>query len=181
MDWSPIINTILGGFMGAVSAILVARLSKSRAQRDVEVAKEYLSLAGITADQLEARINLIGKLDTDVRKLENENSDLQRQLNDLKAQRVARDERMLELESQVTALQAQVDKDARDRDELRKKLGEYEFKNRVLWKYTIALLEHMKKHRIKPPLPPENLTDPDILKLVKENGDEENPTQDKDV
>lgn len=172
MDWSAIANTVISGIVGAVTAILIARLSKSKAQRDVEIAKEYLSLAGITADELEKRINLISKLDSDIRKLDNENADLKRGLADLQEKRLEQDAQIETMEARIVALQAQIDKDSRERLDLQKKLAEFETRNRVLWKYLIALLEQIRKHRIKPVPPPEELqSDPEIIKLLDEDKD----------
>lgn len=168
MDWNTLLNTTVSGLVGAIAAILVARLSKSKAQRDVEVAKEYLSLAGITADELEKRINLVSKLDDDNRKLQNDIFILKQKQNDAETKRLERDEQLEVMSAQIAALQAQIDKDARERHDLEKKLAEFEIKNRVLWKYLIALLEQFRYHKIKPVEPPNELTDPEILKLVKE-------------
>jgi hypothetical protein len=176
MEWNSIINTILSGLVGAVAAVLVARLSKSKQERDIDVAKEYLQLVGITTDQLDAKRALIGKLDEDNRTLQDEINTLKRKQAETELLRAERDEQLESMEARMSALQAQIDKDARERSVLRRKLGEFEVKNRILWKYTIALLEQMKQNHLKPVPPPEGLTDPDILKLVGEmkegNGDE---------
>lgn len=160
------ITLIIGGIVGVLSQIAVARYSKSKREQDANVAKDYLTLAKMSADELERRINLITKLDGDVRKLENENSDLKRELGNMKQDRDARGEQLESLEARVAALNAQTDKDARDRDELRRKVSDFEKHNRVLWKYLIALIEQLKRHDIKPVAPPDELkSDPEIMRL----------------
>lgn len=159
----------VGGILGGLVQVFVARFSKTKREQDAAIAKDYLGLAKMSAEELERRINLITKLDGDVRKLENENFELQRGLSNMKEDRDARGEQLESLEARLAALTAQTDKDARDRDELRKKLGEFERNNRVLWKYLIVLIEQLKSHNVKPIAPPIELqSDPEILRLLSE-------------
>lgn len=162
MDYWALLLSVFGagGLAGALGQILVARYSKSHKEKDVGLAKEYLSLANITADELEKRINLIAKLDDDIRKLNNENYLLAKG-------RADEDERIESLEAHVAALQAQIDTDARERGDLRQKLVDLDVRYRVLWKYLIALLEQFRQRGIKPVEPPEELkNDPEIARLL---------------
>ena len=167
MDWLPVVTAVVGAAVGSLGQILAARLSKSKHERDAGLAKEYLSLANITADELEKRINLIVKLDDDIRKLNGENFLLSKELADMKEKRAERDEQMESLDARTSALQAQIDKDANERADLRSKLSELDARYRVLWRYLIALLEQLKRHDITPVEPPDALkSDPEIARLL---------------
>jgi uncharacterized protein (DUF342 family) len=177
MEWTSILNTAVSGIVGAIAAILIARYSKTKQERDISVAREYLELVGVTADQLDAKRALIGKLDEDNRKLQDE-------VHSLKKKQAERDAQLLIMEARIAALTAQVDRDALERADLNNKLARYEVKNRVLWKYVIALLEQMKQHNIIPVDPPDGMTDPEILRLVKgmkDSRDEDNQAKSPDV
>lgn len=170
MDWLQLVNLGIGGLLGALGQILVARYSKSRHERDAAVAKEYLTLASITADELEKRINLIGKLDNDVRGLSSENYLLNKKLSEMEDKRAERDDHFESMEARVSALQAQVDADSRERADLRSKLAQMDSRYRALWKYMIALLEQLKQKRIRPVEPPDALkSDPDIIRFLNDN------------
>lgn len=158
-------------FFGAgwLGQFFLARYAKEKRQRDIDISKEYLSLADMTADQLEKRLNLIGKLDEDNRNLSNELYLLKLKQLETEEMRKVRDEHFETMEARIAALQAQVDKDARERADLRAKLAEFEVRNRVLWQYIIALLEQFKQHRIIPVSPPKELeSDPEIIKLLND-------------
>lgn len=169
MDYWALILSVFGagGLAGALGQILVARYSRSKHEKDASLAKEYLSLANITADELEKRINLVVKLDEDIRTLNNENYLLSKKLGEFEDKRIERDEHFESMEARVSALQAQIDVDARERSDLRQKLADMDLRYRVLWKYLIALLEQFRQHGIKPVDPPEELrSDPEIAKLL---------------
>lgn len=155
-----LLSSVFGA--GWFGQFLLARYSKSKKQRDVDISKDYLSLVNITADELEKRINLIAKLDSDNRELQNE-------VFQLKHKQKLRDEQLVQMEARQASLQAQIDVDARDRSDLRNKLAEGDVRNRILWKYLIVLLEQLKMHKIRPSEPPEELkTDPEIIRLFND-------------
>lgn len=163
--WAIILTGVFGagGLLGYVGQLLLARYSKSKQERDVGIANDYFSLSKLTVDELKEKMTLIGKLDDDVRKLQNENYLL-------KSRQTERDEQLLQMESRIVSLQAQIDTDARERADLRTKLSDFEVRNRVLWKYLIALLEQLKRHSIQPIAPPKELeSDPEIVKLLNDN------------
>lgn len=169
-----LVSGLLGSLVTSLSQYFIARLSaKSRNDKAAELSEKYLKLADMTADQLEERINRIGQLDNRIRELTNQNGNQTHEIEELQAKRAERDEQIEALQSSVAALQVQVDRDARERNDLRQKLSAFEVNNRVLWKYVYALLEHMRRHKIKPPEPPEELrSDPEIMKLIN-NGEAE--------
>lgn len=159
---AELLVSLITVFFGAgwFGQFLLARYSKTKKQRDIDISKDYLSLVNMTADELEKRINLIGKLSDDVHTLSNENYLL-------KVKQNQRDEQLKEMEAKQTALQVQIDADTRDRADLRNKLAEFDVRYRVLFRYLLANLEHMNKHGVDPVTPPDELKgDPDIVKLT---------------
>jgi hypothetical protein len=149
-----------------LGAILIARLSKSRQEKAIDVAGGSLKLVDMTMDQLERKINEIDELHKDVGKLERDNRRMSVELVEFHVNRKRRDEALEALSSHVAALQAQSVKDTRDRDEMRKKMGEMDTRYRILWQYVIALLEHMQKHELEPLAPPKELeSDPEIMRI----------------
>lgn len=159
----------LGGtIIGYLGQLLLARLSKSKKEKDVLLADSYFKLADMTAEQFQNALNQIGRMNKDIGGLERDNRKLNEELDILKLQRKERDDLFESLESRVAALQAQLEKDTRDRDDLRRKLGEVDIKNRALWQYLIALLEHMRRNGLKPLDPPKELqSDPEIMRILK--------------
>jgi predicted nuclease with TOPRIM domain len=158
----------LGGLVGvlvtAAFQYLTARLSaRSRQEKAVDLSQKYLNLADMTVDQLEERINLIGKLD-------NRNNELSRQMAEMQSERNKRDEKFVNMESEVASLREQVNKDASERADLRKKLAEFEVKYRALWQYLVALLEQIKRHDLFTPVdPPKELaSDPEIMRILSD-------------
>jgi chromosome segregation ATPase len=164
---SDAVLVALGGLVGALVTAafqyLTARLSaRSRQEKAADLSQKYLNLADMTFDQFEERINLIGKLD-------NENRELRREIEEFKQKRKERDETLGVMETQITALQQQVNKDASERADLWKKLSDFEVKYRALWQYMVALLEHMKKHDVTPIDPPKELqSDPEIMRILSD-------------
>ena len=157
-----------GTVIGFVGQILVARFSKPKNQKDVELAEDYLKLADMTAEQLEKKLNKISELDKDLGVLERENRKMTEEVEMMQKARKERDELFGALEARVAALQAQLDKDARDREELRRKFSELDSKYRILWQYMISLVEHMKRHNVSPLDPPKELqTDPELMRIIK--------------
>lgn len=158
-------------FFGAgwLGQFLMARYAKEKRLRDVDVAREYLSLVDMSADQMEKRLNLIGKLNDDNQALQNDLYLLKQKVQKYEERRKERDEQFEAMEAQISALNAQIDKDARDRADLRQKLADSDVRNRVLWKYLIALMEQLRHHKITPVPPPVELeSDPEIIKLFND-------------
>lgn len=157
-----VIGGVIGALIAAISQFIIARYSKPKRERDAALAETYLKLADMSADQLEEKINLIGRL-------AKRTGEQDIEIASLKEKQTERDKQMVTLESTIAALQEQANKDARERSDLRAKLSEFDVKNRVLWQYCISLLEQMKHHNINPVDPPEELkTDPEIMRILKE-------------
>ena len=153
---------------GILSPIFVSRFSKSKKEKDVSLAADYLKLADMTVDQLEKKLNQISILDKDMGVLERENRKLSEEVEKMQAARKDRDELFSALEARVAALQAQLEKDARDREELRRKFSELDSKYRILWQYMISMVEHMKRNGVNPLDPPKELqTDPELMRIIK--------------
>jgi septal ring factor EnvC (AmiA/AmiB activator) len=164
---SEIIVAIISVLGTALGAILIARLSKTRQEKAIDVAGGSLKLVDMTMDQLERKINEIDELHKDVGKLERDNRRLSVELVEFHANRKRRDESFEAIEAKVAALQAQSTQDARDRDELRKKLSELDGRYRALWQYLIAWMEHSIKHGVTPIEPPKELqSDPEIMRIL---------------
>ncbi len=154
---------------GWLGQFVMQRWGKERRLRDIDVSKEYLSLASMSADEVEKRLNLIGKLSADNYKSQGEIYLLQQKLVEYEQKREERDELFEGMQAQIAALQAQIDADARERADLRQKLSDLDVKYRALWKYLIAQLELMKQHNVKPaPAPDELKDDPEIVRLLQD-------------
>lgn len=157
-----VIGGVLGALISAAGQFFVARYAKPKRERNAALAEMYLKLEDMTAKQIEERLNLITKMSHNLGVQSEE-------ILALKEKQRLRDEQMEALNSTITALQEQANKDARERSDLRAKLAEFDVKNRVLWQYCISLLEQMKHHKINPVDPPEELkTDPEIKRILKE-------------
>jgi glutamine synthetase type III len=80
-----------------------------------------------------------------------------------------------DLVNQVQALSKDLQK-ARDDasaeiDKVRDELSSLETKNRVLWQYVYAMIEHMGRNDVDPLPPPEELkSDPKLMKMIIEVG-----------
>lgn len=157
-----VIGGLLGSVITAAGQYLIARLNaKSRQDKLTDLSQKYLTLADMTADQLEDRINLIGKLDT-------RNREMNLEIEELKAKRRERDEQLFSLEAQLSSLQSQINQDSKERADLRAKLSDFEVKYRAMWQWLLSLLELMKKHDLAPIDPPEELrSDPEIMRAVQ--------------
>jgi len=101
--------------MGALAAVLIARFSKTKAERESGLAADYLKLADMSGDQLEKRINLIGKLESRITELEDHRDKREKQF---KLQQTALEERINELEDHRTKRdeEIKVERFARDRE-----------------------------------------------------------------
>lgn len=160
--WNELLLVVAGGIVTYLGQLIVARFSKTKRERAAALSEVYIKLADMTAEQLEERINYIGKLATD-------NETQREEIRALRQKQADRDDELIAMKSQIGSLQAQIQTDARDRLELRAKLSDFEVKNRVLWQYVIALLEQFKLHRMVPVDPPTELeSDPEIMRLIKE-------------
>jgi DNA repair exonuclease SbcCD ATPase subunit len=179
MDWTAIITSLVSLVIGTIlGPIILYRYQKPKRERDAEqqareedeqaekrdkdaaLAHVYLNLNEMTAKQLEVRINQVGILVT-------ENLAIKQELAEIKARQAARDEQEEARDAHMAALQEQVNKDAKERSDLNGKLAQFETRNRALWQYLVALLEHMKKHNVEPLDPPAALkSDPDIMRIL---------------
>jgi predicted RNase H-like nuclease (RuvC/YqgF family) len=168
-----LIGTIIGGVLSSIlGPVITARFSKSRQQKDAELARDYLSLVDMSADQLERRINLITKLDERIGELEKKNREQERETERLTTEREERDHRIESLEESNEALQAgiaalkkQIEVDTlvteRLREEvqaLRKQVAEGEIKYKALKDYTVQLIAAWRDGK-EPPEMPRELSD----------------------
>lgn len=150
---------------GWLGQFLLARYSKTKKQREVDLSKDYLSLTKMTYDELERRINLVVKLDREIRHLQDENYLLKEKSKE-------RDKQLIQMEAKQVSLQSQIDADSRDRGEMRKKLDEFDVRYRILWKYLIVNLENQRLHNIPLVEPPVELrADPDIAKFFPDKSE----------
>lgn len=168
----PIIIAVIsglfgGGIAGAIGTILVARYSRTKPEKDIDITKDYLSLIGLTKEQLKESIEETGRLRTDMGTVLLENMRLKGDIEDMKTARAERDEQFEALLAKVSAQEAQLNRDSRDRDELRRKFGELSERYTILWKYLIEWMEHALAHEVSPIPPPKELeTDPEIMRVL---------------
>lgn len=162
---------MLGGVIGAVLQYVIGPLISSltsRTKNRVALSELYLKLEDMSAEQLQERFNMIVNLNATV-------FDLQQENRALRAKQTDRDEELGELHSTISGLQSQINTDAAERSALREKLANVDVKNRVLWQYLIATLDHMRRHDVDPLDPPDELkSDPEIIKFLKGRNDEIN-------
>lgn len=53
--------------------------------------------------------------------------------------------------------------------DVRDEVADIKDKNRVLWQYVYGMIEHMRRHKVKPLPPPRELeSDPVLMKLIKD-------------
>lgn len=161
---------MVGGVLGAALQHVVGPLITSlfsRTKDRAALSELFLKLEDMSADQLQERFNMIVSLNATV-------FDLQEENRALRKKQAERDEELTALHSQVSGLQGQINLDAAERSSLREKLAQLDTKNRVLWQYLIASLEHGKRHGVRPIDPPAELkSDPEIIRIIKEVGGEE--------
>lgn len=145
---------VFGVFLTALFNYLTARLQiRTREERAVELSQKYLSLNDMTADQLEERINLIGKLD-------NENRELRRDLSEVKTKQADRDEQMEALQAHIAALQEQSAKDAEERQALRRIIEEKDKLLQEVKEYFSNLVHYFETHNLHDyPVPKDELLD----------------------
>jgi chromosome segregation ATPase len=168
-----LISTVVGGILYAVlGPIVAARFSKTKKEKDVDMATGYIRLIDMSAEQLERYINLVKKLDQRQEELEKALGALEVENSTLGRQRAERDDRILSLEEKNDALHAaiaglrkQIDIDTavteRLRGEvhqLRKQVAEGELRYKALKDYALALLSALKEGK-DPPSPPPDLSD----------------------
>lgn len=171
--WIAIIAGLFGGgaIAGAISSILVSRLSKTRKQQDADMVRDYLGIIGLTKEQLKDSVEETGRLTKDMGTVALENMRLRGEIEEMKQQRDdrqrERDEQIDALSAKVAAQEAQLNRDSRDRDELRRKFGELSERYTILWKYLIEWMEHAMAHEVSPIPPPKELeTDPEIMRVL---------------
>lgn len=168
--WNDILSLVIGAVIGAIGQVFVARFSKSKKEKDISIAEGAFKIADLTSEQLEKKLIQIDKMDKDLAVLERDNRKLREEVDSMQKSRKERDDLFGALEAKVAATQAQLEKDGRDREELRKKYTELDNKYRILWQYMIALVERMKKHSLVPLDPPKELqTDPELMRIIKGN------------
>lgn len=141
-----ILIAISSGFLGVLVTKFFDYLAtrKSRGEQSADLSQKYLSLVDLTADQLEERINLIGKLDNKIGELTTQNRSQQLELETIKASRIERDEQLEALGAQLASLQTQIEKDHRETSELHKKYNE-------LKDFTQSLIDALEKKGIALP------------------------------
>lgn len=166
---SETIWLMVGGVIGAALQYVVGPLISSltsRTKNRVALSELYLKLEDMSAEQLQERFNMIVNLNATV-------FDLQQENRALRAKQADRDDELTALHSQISGLQGQINLDAAERSSLREKLASMDVKNRALWQYLIASLDHMRRRGVDPLDPPDELkSDPEIIRLLKGNGDE---------
>jgi chromosome segregation ATPase len=168
-----LISTVIGGILYAVlGPVIAARFSKTKKEKEVDMATGYIRLIDLSAEQLERYINLVRQLDLRQEELEKALGALEVENNTLGRQRAERDDRILSLEEKNDALHAaiaglkkQIDVDTavteRLRGEvhqLRKQVAEGELRYKSLKGYALELLAALKEGK-EPPSPPPDLSD----------------------
>jgi predicted RNase H-like nuclease (RuvC/YqgF family) len=146
-----VITGFISSIMGALAAILVARYSKTKEERDSGLASDYLKLIDMTGDQLEKKLNLIDKLEKRIDELEAEN----KELTPLRAER---DEKIESMQAHIAALDAQIKKDLIETKELHEKYQK-------LKNFTESLIAALQKKGID--LPELNGGIPDSIQAWK--------------
>ena len=160
--------TVLVSALVAISPFLIARYSKSRREQGADLSQTYVKLLDLTADQLEERINLIGKLDNRIGELTAQGRSQQNEIETMRVELDKREEQIESMSALVAGLQAQINIDAAERGDLRMKLANLDFRYRLLYQYMLAVLEQLRQHKITPIEPPDGLKDdPEILKIIR--------------
>lgn len=168
-NFSLAVAGVIGSLVTVLGQYLVAKLSaRTKDERAAAVVRQFLDINEVTAERLLKQMNLVDILDSEVGKLEREKRRMAEEIENLLAKRTERDELFEAMGSKISGMEEQINKDAKERGELRKKLSEFEAKYRAMFQYLLALLEHMRKHDLKPPYPPKELeSDPEIMRFVK--------------
>lgn len=162
----------LGGLAGSVitiiGQIIIASLNaRTRQEKTASLLEQYLKLSSMSAKEIEEKLNLISTLGDRIDALTVENRTLKIEIADIKVSRVERDEEMESMQSHISSLQAQINLDAIERTDLRKKLSDIDVKYRVLFQYLYASVEHMIKNNVKPlPVPKELESNPELMRLL---------------
>jgi seryl-tRNA synthetase len=147
---SGFLGVLIKGLFDYLSALVSA---KSRQDKLTDLSQKYLNIADVTAEQLEERINLIGKLDL-------ENRTLSRQVDELGAKRKDRDEQIEALEAGVAALKEQLERDTLERQALRRIVEEKDKLIEEVKEYLSGLLKYFENRNITDfPIPPDDLLD----------------------
>lgn len=170
---NPVIVAIISGLFGggaiggAIGAILVARYSRSKPERDADLLAKYLGLVDISGKEIKGKIEEISKLTLDMATMALDNVRLRGEMDDLKRSGKLTDEVLESSRIEVSTLRAQLNKDSRDRDEMRKTIRELNNRDRILWQYLVSWIEHAMRNGVKPiPPPPELESDPELMKIL---------------
>ena len=135
MDINFILTAFISALLGALAPILIARYSKTKAERDSGLASDYLKLVDMSGEQLEKKINLIDKLERRIEELETENEELA-------PLRLERDEKIEAMEARIAALDAQIKRDLIETQELHEKYQR-------LKEFTESVIAALEKRGIK--------------------------------
>jgi hypothetical protein len=84
-----VITAVFAALVGALTPILVARFSKTRRERELDLASGYIRLVDMTSDQLESKINQIGLLEKQLNILEDKIMLQRREIDGLNARIIA--------------------------------------------------------------------------------------------
>lgn len=157
-DWlAALVQMIVTVILTSILApIIIQRYSKPKQMRELEISKEYVELVDMSADQLEKRLNYIGKLSDKVESLEGkidaldvENTSLKHQNETQGRMNKEREIRIQFLESLVASHELQIEKYIKDTDALGQKNREMERRYEELKLFThdfIAAIENEGIH-----------------------------------
>lgn len=153
-----IIITLVAGFAGALFKVLADRYSKSKAERDLGMASDYLKLADMTGAQLEKKINQINVLESKIEAIQE-----------------ARKKREIEIQSEHDELKVRIQSDLMETRELRadyasaqKRIIKLEDMVIKLSEYADTMKNAMQKAEIPVPLNGELMESVYKLKLQRE-------------
>ena len=136
--------SFVSALLGALAAILVARYSKTKAERESGLAADYLKLADMTGEQLEKKINLITLLETRIDELEEKRLEQEIENAELKQRRDERDEKIEALEARAAALEKRIELDTKETKNLHAKYQK-------LKEFTESLITALQKKGIELP------------------------------
>jgi len=139
-----IVTAFVSALLGALVPILIARYSKTKAERDSGLAMDYLKLADMSGEQLEKKINFISQMDQRINELEAKSTEQELENVRLKEMRNERDDKIEAMEAHIAALDAQIKRDLIETDELHKKYQK-------LKEFTESLIAALQKKGINLP------------------------------
>lgn len=97
-----IATAIFSAILGALTPILIARFSKTKRERELDLAAGYIKLVDMTGEQLEAKINQISKLEERINLQQREIDGLNAQIVSMKIDERAKE---LRLTAKIEALE----------------------------------------------------------------------------